>query len=223
MTLAILASALWGSFANMLIARLPQITYGKKGYGFLFRPNSHCPVCLSEIPRYHLIPVISYLLLRGKCACCKAGFGYRYFVVELLSVASVGFLVLVPGNLGFMMMLMSWLLIPLSFIDIEHFLLPDELTLAGIWLGLGLHVVFFPSLVFLSFWGAVAGYLSLKLIAWVYAYFRKKVGLGGGDAKLFAMLGAFLGFHVLAHILLIASCLGLVAFLCGQAKRQTRL
>ena len=195
-------------------------------------PRSACPACRAPITALQNIPILSWLLLRGRCASCGAPISVRYPLVEALT----GLLsALVAWKFGFgwpalAAMTLTWFLIPLTFIDIDHQLLPDSLTLPLLWLGL-----------FLSLWsaqangstvpvdprssliGAMAGYLSLWSVYHLFRLLTGKDGMGYGDFKLFAALGAWLGWQMLLPIILLAAGAGaLIGLGMIAAHRQDR-
>lgn len=201
--LSFLLGAMIGSFLNVCIYRLPA------GMS-LSRPASHCPKCGSAIRWYQNIPVMSYLLLRGRCASCRDKVSLRYPAVELLTGAIFALLYLKLG-LGWELpayWVLGAALVTLAFIDLDHQLLPDVLTLPGIGAGLLLSFVL-PSASWLdSVIGVVAGGGSLLLIGWVYEKATGREGLGGGDSKLLALFGAWFGWQAVLPIILVSSVLG---------------
>lgn len=194
---------IWGSFLNVCIYRLPL----KKSIIF---PASSCPNCGNKIYFYDNIPVFSYIFLKGKCRFCKKPISFRYPLVEILTAV-----VLVISYLKFgwgwdfaaKFLLFSGLIV-LSFIDWEHKILPDVLTLPL--LGLGIIFSFFTSQISIlqSLLGVLAGGLTLFLTAWLGEKIFKKEALGGGDIKLAAMLGAFLGWQNVLLLFILAALLG---------------
>ncbi|GAB3362913.1 MULTISPECIES: prepilin peptidase [Giesbergeria] len=179
----------------------------------LWTPRSRCPSCGHPVQWYENIPVLSYLALRGRCSDCKTGISLRYPVVELFTAALFFFCVkhwgLTPTGLawcGF-----SATLVALAFIDWDTTLLPDDLTLPLLWAGLlasalqWINVSLFNSVV-----GAAAGYLSLWLVYWAFKLATGKEGMGYGDFKLFAALGAWFGWQALVPLILMASVVGAV-------------
>lgn len=178
----------------------------------LFLPNSHCPNCKAGIKPHHNIPVFSYLLLRGKCANCRDAISWRYPVIELLTM---GFSLVVAWHFGWTFQLLpalifTWTLIALTLIDIDHQLLPDNITLPLLWLGLllNLKAVYVP--IDAAIIGAATGYLTLWGFMQLYKLFTGKEGMGHGDFKLMAVFGGWLGWQVLPFILIAASALGAV-------------
>jgi leader peptidase (prepilin peptidase)/N-methyltransferase len=195
----------------------------------LIVPRSACPSCRAPISAWHNIPLLSWLWLRGKCASCGAPISARYPLVEALTGVLSG---LIAWNFGYgwpalAALLLTWFLIALTFIDIDHQLLPDSLTLPLLWLGL-----------FLSLWsahaggssvpvdtrssliGAMAGYVSLWSVYHLFRLLTGKEGMGYGDFKLFAALGAWLGWQMLLPIILIAAGTGAVVGLAMIIMRR---
>ena len=176
----------------------------------LTAPRSRCPHCNHLIRAWENIPVISYLFLRGKCHECGHGISIRYPLIELLSAILV---TLVAWKFGVteqaaMAMLLTWALIALTFIDLDHQYLPDNITLPFLWLGLlaGLYSVFTD--VTSSVWGAAFGYAVLWTIYILFKKITGKEGMGFGDFKLLAMLGAWLGWQMLPAIIFMSSLVG---------------
>jgi leader peptidase (prepilin peptidase)/N-methyltransferase len=182
-------------------------------------PRSACPKCRAPITALQNIPVVSWLALRGKCANCKAPISPRYPLIELLTGVASG---LVAWRFGFGItalagLFFTWFLIALTFIDLDTFLLPDQLTLSLVWGGLLLSLwqpVWAPGAAPVtpvdSIIGAAAGYLSLWSVFWLFLLIRKKEGMGYGDFKLFAAFGAWFGWQMLLPIILFASLVGSV-------------
>lgn len=178
----------------------------------LLQPNSHCPKCEAPIRAWQNIPVISYLMLGGKCANCKTSISVRYPIIEAVTGVLSCLAVWHFGATwqAAAMLLISWVLIALTMIDFDHQLLPDNMTLPLLWLGLiansfGLFCSLPDAL-----WGAVAGYLSLWSIYWAFKLLTGKEGMGYGDFKLLAMLGAWFGWQMLPLIILFSSLVGAV-------------
>lgn len=225
--LALLFGLCIGSFLNVVIHRLPKMlerewraecaalagTPTPEEAPFdLMRPRSRCPSCGHAIRAYENIPLVSWALLRGKCSACGARISVKYPLVELLagvgsayaawrfgvSLAALGAAVFV------------WFTIALAFIDQETGLLPDDLTLPLVWSGLILNMadtfVALPQAVL----GAVAGYLSLWAVYWGYKLLTGKEGMGYGDFKMNAAVGAFLGWKMLPLVILLSSFVGLI-------------
>ena len=216
-----------GSFLNVVIHRMPKMmqresdNYVASESGRplphqdrynLIVPRSACPNCGHAISAVENIPILSYLVLRGKCRECKAPISIRYPIVELftglLSAALVwhfGF-----GLAGAATLLFAWLLIAMSGIDADTQLLPDDLTYPLLWSGLliNLNATFVP--LNEAVIGAIAGYLSLWSIYWAFKLLTGKEGMGYGDFKLLAALGAWLGWKMLPIIVLMSSLVGAV-------------
>lgn len=176
-------------------------------------PSSHCPSCKAKIPVWTNIPLIGFLLLAGKCNNCKIKISWRYPLVELLSgilFVAAGYVFSDPWTV-FASLIFIAALLSLMLIDLDTFLLPDELTLPLLWLGLlfNLHGMFSASLTNAVI-GAVVGYLSLWSLYWIFKLLTKREGMGYGDFKLLAALGAWLGWQNLVSVLLVSSCLGIL-------------
>jgi leader peptidase (prepilin peptidase)/N-methyltransferase len=178
----------------------------------LSHPASTCPACQHKIRWYENIPVISYLFLRGKCASCKTPISLRYPVIELLTAALS---VVVVYQLGFTVyslaaVVFTWCLIALTFIDVDHQLLPDRITLPLLWLGLLINSQNSFASLESAVWGAALGYLSLWLVYWAFKLVTGKEGMGYGDFKLLAALGAWCGATALPLIILLSSVSGVI-------------
>jgi leader peptidase (prepilin peptidase)/N-methyltransferase len=195
----------------------------------LIVPRSACPACKAPIGAAHNVPLLSYLLLRGRCANCGAAISARYPLVEALT----GILTAaVAWKFGFGWsalagMVLTWFLIALTFIDVDHQLLPDSLTLPLLWLGLCASLwlplsaaAAVPVDVRSSLIGAVAGYVSLWSVYHLFRLFTGKDGMGYGDFKLFAALGAWLGWQMLLPIILFASAAGAVTGIAMLTMRK---
>lgn len=215
-----------GSFLNVVIYRLPKIMEAQwtrdcrehlgqavdpetKPFN-LNRPASHCPACQHKIKPWENIPVISWLLLRGRCSNCQQPISMRYPIIEavtaLLSIA-------VASHFGVTWaaaaaLLLTWALISLSMIDFDVQLLPDNITLPFLWLGLLLSLAALFTDPKSAIIGAVAGYLSLWSIYQLFKRLTGKEGMGYGDFKLLAMLGAWLGWQYLPQIILLSALVG---------------
>ena len=194
-----------GSFLNVVIYRLPR----NKS---IIRPRSFCPSCGKKIPFYLNIPIISYLMLGGKCKYCKTRISPRYLIVELLSgLTVVGYFAYYGLNMqGLAAVILTLILIPIFFIDFEHRIIPDVITIPGMVIGFGLS--FFttdPGWI-----GAIIGILigggGLLSVGMIGDTVFKKESLGGGDVKLAAMLGAFLGWQKILFIFIASATLGLI-------------
>jgi len=215
-----------GSFLNVVIYRLPvmmqrdwrrdclaylELPAEEPGQTFnLLWPGSRCPECQAEIKAYQNIPVLSYLFLRGKCAHCATPISIRYPAIEALTGLCSAF---VAWHFGYgptmlFALLLTWALIALSFIDIDHQLLPDSITLPMTWLGLSLSLFSIFTDSHASIIGAVAGYLSLWSVYQLFKLISGKEGMGYGDFKLLALLGAWMGWQYLPMIIILSSVVG---------------
>jgi len=200
-----LFGAVVGSFLNVCIYRIPRAE------SIVF-PASHCPECDNKIRAFDNIPVISYLVLRGKCRSCGTRISWQYPAVEMLSaLLTLGLFFKFHLSLTFFVLYVFCMaLVVITFIDLEHQIIPDSISLPGI-------VVGFASSFFLpwlgwqnSLIGIVAGGGSLLLVAYGYQLLTKKEGMGGGDIKLLAMMGAFLGWRSIPFIIFSSSLFGSV-------------
>lgn len=230
-TFMAILSLLIGSFLNVVIYRLPKMMEDEwqqeyKAYFLsatdttatpakfnLAVPRSSCPSCAAPVLARDNIPVLSWLLLKGKCRSCSAPISIRYPLVETLTAILS---VVVAWKLGFglaavVLIVTTWTLIALTFIDIDKMLLPDQLTLPLLWLAL---LFSLSSSAFVNpgqaIVGAAAGYLSLWSVYWLFKLLTGKEGMGYGDFKLLAVFGAFLGWQQLPLIILLSSCVGAV-------------
>jgi leader peptidase (prepilin peptidase) / N-methyltransferase len=211
-----------GSFLNVVIYRLPRELS-------LARPRSHCPACGKPVRWYDNVPLISWLALGGRCRACRARISIRYPLVEVgASALAVGALLRFGVSVaGLEMLVLAWLLLPLALIDLEHHLLPDVMTLPGIAVGLvcstvGGLVGWREALV-----GAIAGGALPYLVIVVYRRLRGVEGMGLGDVKLLAMVGAFLGWRGMLATLGLGSAAGAIVGLgliaVARARRDTEL
>lgn len=225
-----LFSLLVGSFLNVVIHRLPimmerewqlmaveasnpedpQIPEQLQQPYNLAIPVSRCPHCDHKIQWYENIPVISYLFLKGRCSECNASISLRYPLIELITalisvliVYLYGFNLIALGAIIF-----SWCLLCLTVIDLDHQLLPDKITLPLLWLGLIINSFGIFTSLPMALWGAVLGYLSLWSVYWIFKLITGKEGMGYGDFKLLAALGAWAGADSLPLIILFSSVIG---------------
>nr|WP_325063022.1 A24 family peptidase [Nitrincola iocasae] len=223
---ALLLALLVGSFLNVVILRLPVMmerewqaaiaadsTTTKPQDNFnLAVPRSRCNHCGHLIRWYENIPVISWLALRGKCSSCSSVISPRYPLIELLSGLLCAFIAWQYGITltGLALMLLTWALIALTFIDIDHQLLPDSITLPLLWLGLLLNSFEVFTTLGNAVWGAALGYLALWCVYWAFKLLTGKEGMGYGDFKLLAALGAWGGAISLPMIILFSSVAGVL-------------
>lgn len=225
-----LFSLLVGSFLNVLIHRLPIMlerswqqeyqdyfssndssTVSAERYN-LFLPRSACPHCGHQITASENIPLFSWLFLKGRCSSCHQPISVRYPLVELLcALASIAVALYYPPSWALAgALLLTWILLALTFIDFDKLLLPDQLTLPLLWIGLLLNLSqqFVPLADAVI--GAIAGYMVLWSLYWAFKLLTGKEGMGYGDFKLLAALGAWLGWQSLPLILILSSCVGAV-------------
>ena len=214
-----------GSFLNVVIIRLPpRLAYQwqhsqtlsdssegtEKSPPGIVLGRSHCPKCNHVIRWWENIPLLGFLILRGRCSSCQTQISIRYPAIEAFTAAVTLVIiwrlgvssVLVPA------LLFSWTLIALTFIDLDHFLLPDVITLPLLWLGLLVNLAGGFCDIHAAVIGAVAGYLSLWIVYHLYRVITGRAGFGHGDFKLLAALGAWLGWQMLPLIILLASVVG---------------
>lgn len=239
----LILSLLIGSFLNVVILRYPIMLFRSwlidskdlrenlpehsalndldSAYT-LSKPASHCPRCQSPVKAWQNIPILSYLLLKGKCSGCaehgkETKISIRYPLVELATgLLSLALLIKFPFSIQLAAMLVfTWSLVAMSMIDIDHQILPDTMTLSLMWLGLLLNIdhtfVDLQSAVI----GAIAGYLSLWSVYWLFKLATGKDGMGFGDFKLLAALGAWFGWQFLPMIILLSSLVGAVVGIAG--------
>jgi leader peptidase (prepilin peptidase)/N-methyltransferase len=224
-SLAGVIGLLIGSFLNVVIHRIPKMmqresdnyvaSESNKELPFtdqynLMVPRSACPHCGHKITALENIPVISYLAIRGKCTQCKAHISARYPLVEMLTGALSAFMIWHFGTslAGLASVLFVWLLIAMTFIDADTQLLPDDLTYPLLWCGLLVNLNGSFTSLESAVIGAAAGYLSLWSIYWLFKLATGKEGMGYGDFKLLAALGAWMGWAMLPVIILLSSLVG---------------
>ncbi|MBY6033574.1 A24 family peptidase [Marinobacter daepoensis] len=219
-----------GSFLNVVILRLPEMMKQewrcqceeflevpeddrhRSQPMTLSRPASTCPSCGHRIRAWENIPVVSWLLLGGKCSSCKTRISLRYPMIEALTAAFsvVTVYLLGPSESALWALLLVWALVALTMIDFDTQLLPDGITLPLMWLGLILNYFGVFTDFGSAFWGAVAGYLSLWSVYWLFKLATGKEGMGHGDFKLLAALGAWLGWQLLPAVILLSSMVGAI-------------
>ena len=227
-----------GSFLNVVIYRLPLMMESRWRQDCcelleveaeepaerltLSVPNSHCPSCKSPVRPWQNIPVISYLLLGGKCASCAVRISPRYPIIEL----ATGLMTVALGyHFGASLALLgalflTWALIALTMIDVDHQLLPDDITLPLLWLGLVININGTFVTLEQAVLGAVFGYLILWSVYWAFKLITGKEGMGYGDFKLLAALGAWLGWQALPLIILLSSLVGAVVGIALMIVKQ---
>jgi len=204
-----------GSFLNVCIYRLPL-------QASIVKPRSKCPGCDTPIAFYDNIPLLSFIFLRGRCRHCDVSIGIRYPLVELLAGAMsvCVFLFFGPTMTGLVYFLLVMVLIAVTFIDIDHRIIPDKITLPGIPVFF-LLALFLPNLsVTGSLLGILAGGGSLYLVAWGYHLLTGQEGMGGGDIKLLAMIGAIVGWQGILFTIFAGSVLGCVVGLALMIKSR---
>lgn len=230
----VLLALLVGSFLNVVIYRLPLMMQREwrlqadeivaepgpelpDGPFNLVLPRSRCPSCGEQIAAANNIPVVSWLILRGKCANCKSPISMRYPAIEAMTALLTG---MVAWRFGFGVealaaIVLTWVLIAICFIDIDHQLIPDSMSMPLIWIGLFLslfHPMSGSEMLFVApkdaIVGALAGYLSLWSVNYLFRMIRGKDGMGYGDFKLLAALGAWLGYQMLPMIILVSAAVG---------------
>ncbi|MCF6300954.1 MAG: A24 family peptidase [Proteobacteria bacterium] len=226
-SVVVVVGLLVGSFLNVVIFRVPvimehewskecsehlELDFKKKAPPGIAISRSHCPQCKKQLSALHNIPLFSYVFLKGKCAFCKAKISFRYPFIELLS-ALLSLLIAVKFGVSLMTVaaiVLTWFLIVIAFIDIDTFLIPDQISLPLLWLGLffSLFAVFVePSQAII---GALVGYLSLWSIFQLFKIVTGKEGMGYGDFKLLAAGGAWLGVEMLLIVLILSSFSGML-------------
>ena len=226
-TLSVILGLMVGSFLNVVIHRLPKMMahewhnnclelqgkeVQKSSKYTLAVPRSACPACGHMITALENIPVISYMALKGKCSGCKVAISMRYPLIEILTGVAIG---LVSWKFGYTSTtLFAWIftfaLIALTFIDFDTQLLPDDITLPLLWLGLLFNLNNGFTDIKSAVIGAVAGYLILWSIYWAFKLVTGKEGMGYGDFKLLAAIGAWFGWQLLPAVILLSSVLGTV-------------
>jgi leader peptidase (prepilin peptidase)/N-methyltransferase len=238
--LAGITGLLVGSFLNVVIWRLPKMLerdWREQAHDILglpgetplptynlMLPHSQCPHCGHRIRAWENIPLLSYVFLRGRCSACAAAISPRYPLTELACGLLSAF---VAWHFGFgwpacLVLVLSWGLLAMSLIDAEHQILPDVLVLPLMWLGLvvnsfGLFVSLHEAL-----WGAIAGYSVLWSVFWLFKLITGKDGMGHGDFKLLAMLGAWGGWQILPLTILLSSLVGAIIGLITLRLRNAK-
>ena len=245
LALTFLLGAVIGSFLNVVIYRLPKIldtNWQRECRDYLslpaaessqdeeklslIWPPSRCQSCKGKIRPWHNLPILGYLILKGRCYDCKAPVSMRYPIVELITACMSLLLVSQLGatEAGLAGLFLTWSLIALTGIDFDEHLLPDSITLPLLWAGLILNSFGVFTDLTSAVWGAVGGYLSLWLVFWGFKLITGKEGMGYGDFKLLAALGAWLGWQYLLTIILMSSVVGLVfaiAFMIFSGNKKS--
>ncbi|TXF13155.1 prepilin peptidase [Pelomicrobium methylotrophicum] len=230
-SIAVLLGLMVGSFLNVVIHRLPLMLEREwrrqcaelRGEALppaerfnLVMPRSHCPACGKTIGALENIPIVSWFVLRGRCSSCGAPISPRYPLVEGLTGLISGYCAwrfgLTLAGVG--ALIFCWALIALAFIDLDAQLLPDDITLPLLWLGLLLNVADSFTDLRSAVVGAAAGYLALWSVFWLFKLLTGKEGMGHGDFKLLAAIGAWLGWQQLPVVILLASAVGAVVGVC---------
>jgi len=228
----VILSLIIGSFLNVVIYRLPKMMHNnwylecrefladevknippqEMTQLTLSKPDSTCPHCQHKIRFYENVPVISWLLLRGKCSQCKNNISIRYPLVEA-TTALLSFVIANQFGASFetlLLLILTWGLVCLTLIDFDHMLLPDQIVMPLLWLGLLVNITgtFVP--LSEAVIGAAVGYMSLFSVFWLFKLLTGKEGMGHGDFKLFALFGAWAGWQLLPVLILMASVVGAV-------------
>jgi leader peptidase (prepilin peptidase)/N-methyltransferase len=216
-----------GSFLNVVIFRLPKMMQresdnyvahesGKElphpeRYNLIL-PRSACPSCGHQITALENIPVLSYMIIGGKCTSCKAPISKRYPIIEAITGLLSAFMIwhFGSGLPGLAAMIFVWFLVSMTFIDADTQLLPDDLTLPLLWGGLLINIFSTFTSLESAVIGAAAGYLSLWSVYWLFKLATGKEGMGYGDFKLLAALGAWMGWSMLPLIILLSSAVGAI-------------
>jgi len=221
--LSIVLGGIWGSFANVCIHRLPKEQSVVKG-------RSYCPSCEKEIKWFDNIPVISFIFLRAKCRNCKEKIKLTYFIVEILSIFSF-FLIYYFFGLTIttlLLMILSIFFIIIYFIDLKHYIIPDELTFPLMFIGFiksfdpNLNQTIFPNFIN-SLIGGMLGYSIIWLIIFFYKKVRNKEGMGLGDAKLLAVIGFWFGWITIPFVLFFSSVIALLFVMPSLLKKSKKL
>jgi len=228
---ALVLGLIIGSFLNVVIYRLPvmmQREWTEQCHEFLeleddhkktsdnpatlnlAKPDSHCPKCKHELTAFENIPILSYLLQAGKCRNCKAPISLRYPLIEAVTGIVTLLIAYQYGYswLTLAILILTWSLIVLTMIDYDHQLLPDDITIPILWLGLIINYFGLITTLEAAVLGAVAGYLILWAVYWLFKILTGKEGMGQGDFKLLAALGAWMGWQALPQIILLSSLIG---------------
>ncbi|GLR71049.1 prepilin peptidase [Agaribacter marinus] len=238
-SITFVVSLLVGSFLNVVIYRLPvmmkrdwedELFYHqhpdkplpKRDTFNLVKPDSTCPKCGHKIRAWENIPVISWLFLKAKCSQCDTSISARYPAIELLTaiLSAIAAWQLGYTPIGLAFVVGVWLLVAMTFIDLDEMLLPDTLTLSLLWLGLLIHALFLPEALKDAVLGGIFGYLSLFTVYWGFKLITGKEGMGYGDFKLLAALGVWVGWQHLPIIILLSSVVGAIVGITLMLKQN---
>ena len=219
----IIFGSLWGSFANVCIYRLPENKSVITG-------RSSCPNCKNKIPWYDNIPLLSFILLMGKCRLCKKPIDLQYFIVELISAISFVSIYYFFGLTlaALLLLILSIFFIIIFFIDLKHFIIPNELTFPLMIIGFiksfdpNLNKAIFPNYIN-SLIGGFVGYSIIWLIIYFYKKIRKKEGMGLGDAKLMAAIGFWFGWVSIPIVIFISSFVALIFAVPSLIKKSLQM
>ena len=222
--LIFLIGSIFGSFSNVLIYRLPN---NKKG---ILLGRSGCPKCKSKISWYDNIPLVSYLLLQGKCRKCKREINFQYFVIEFLSGITFVLIFTFYQNFYdiFLLIIIYLILLNILFIDLKYFIIPDTLNILLAIIGLvknfiPITIAQFQTTLQNSVIGGLVGFFLIYSIIFLYRYFKNREGMGLGDAKLMIGIGLLLGWQAIPIILFLAAILGLLFVTPSLIKKTKQL
>ena len=219
----IIFGSLWGSFANVCIYRLPENKNVITG-------RSSCPNCKNKIPWYDNIPLLSFILLMGKCRLCKKPIDLQYFIVELISAISFVSIYYFFGLtlVALLLLILSIFFIIIFFIDLKHFIIPNELTFPLMIIGFiksfdpNLNQTIFPNYIN-SLIGGLFGYSIIWLIIFIYKKIRNKEGMGLGDAKLLAVVGFWFGWVSIPFVIFISSAVALILVIPSILNKSRKM
>jgi len=219
----IIFGSLWGSFANVCIYRLPENKNVITG-------RSSCPNCKNKIPWYDNIPLLSFILLMGKCRLCKKQIDLQYFIVELISAISFVSIYYFFGLTlaALLLLILSIFFIIIFFIDLKHFIIPNELTFPLMIIGFiksfdpNLNQTIFPNYIN-SLIGGLFGYSIIWLIIFIYKKIRNKEGMGLGDAKLLAVVGFWFGWVSIPFVIFISSAVALILVIPSILNKSRKM
>jgi len=219
----IIFGSLWGSFANVCIYRLPENKSVITG-------RSSCPNCKNKIPWYDNIPLLSFILLMGKCRLCKKPIDLQYFIVELISAISFVSIYYFFGLTlaALLLLILSIFFIIIFFIDLKHFIIPNELTFPLMIIGFiksfdpNLNQTIFPNYIN-SLIGGLFGYSIIWLIIFIYKKIRNKEGMGLGDAKLLAVVGFWFGWVSIPFVIFISSAVALILVIPSILNKSRKM